>query len=158
LEIIMFRKALFGGLTLMLAAVLVWLIIKGRQEEARQAAAPKEIFKTAKSSATRVVAPNDLDAIDPSGSGRTPKAGTLGQVTIRNRGNSTYHNVMLKVSYLDGAGNVLDTKNRLVLDTIEPGQDFAVGEISAENAPKGTSRCSVSILYSELGPAPLKAG
>ena len=152
----MLRKALFGGLTVMLAGVLVWLIIKGRQEEARQAAAPTEIFKTARSSSTRVVAPNDLDALDSPGTGGAPKAGTLGQVTIRNRGNSTYHNVMLKLSYLNVTGKVLHTLNQLVPNTVEPGQSFEVGEISAENAPGGASRCSVSILYSELGPAPIK--
>ena len=62
----MLRRSLFWGLTLMLGAVLVWLIINGRREEARQAAGPTEVVKTANLSATRVAAPSDLEVVGSS--------------------------------------------------------------------------------------------
>ncbi len=149
----LFRKVLFGSLTLMLAAVLVWLIIKGRQQEAKLAAAPNEIVKTARSSSTRIVAPQDLDVTfqQEAAAGQTPRS--LGKVVIHNTGKETYHNVMLKLSFVGAGDRVLGSQNYLVKETIEPGQIFAAGEVSADNAPGGTSRCNVVILYSEFGPA-----
>jgi hypothetical protein len=154
----MLRKTIFGGLTVLLAAALVWLIINGRREEARIAAAPTEVVKTARSSSTRIVAPKDLVAVttpDPGEAGAS--AHSLGRVEIQNRGSHTYHNVMLRFTYLAGSGKLLDSQTQLVQGTIEPGQTFFAGRISTDNAPSGASSCNVSILYSELGPAPLKA-
>jgi hypothetical protein len=153
-EISMLRKALFGGLTVMLAAVLIWLIIKGRQQEARLAAAPGEIVKAARSTSTRVVAPNDLEAVisqEASGSGLAPRS--LGKVTLRNRGGQTYHSIMLMLSFVDAGGKILGTKNHLVQESVGPGQTCAAGEISTDNAPGGTTRCDVKVLYSEFGSA-----
>jgi hypothetical protein len=150
----MFRKTLFGGLTLMLVACLIWLIIRGRQQEARLAAVPGEIVKTARSTSTRVVAPGDLEAVlsqPPAGSSLAPRS--LGKVTLRNLGGQTYHNVMLTLSFVDAGGKALGAQNHLVRESIGPGQTFVAGEISADNAPSGTTRCDIRILYSELGSA-----
>ena len=152
----MFRKSIFWGLTLMLGTVLVWLIIQGRKEETRLAAAPSEIVKTAKSSFTRVIAPSDLDAEESrlEITTKTPAPGAVGQVVIHNRGKVAYHGVMLKVSCLGSGGKLLDTRTQLVPETIAAGQTLTVGGIVLDTGPRGTVRCSVSILYSDLGPAP----
>jgi hypothetical protein len=149
----MLRKALFGGLTVILAVVLVWLIIRGRQQEARLAAAQGEVFKTARSSSTRAVAPRDLEAvIAPEAAGSGTPLRSLGKVRIRNTGSRTYHNVMLMLAYVGTGDRILSTRNQLVPDAIGPGQTLTAGEISSDNAPGGTMRCNVSILYSEFGP------
>ena len=57
----MFRKSIFLGMMVLLGAVLVSLVLSGRKEEQRQAAAPTEIVKTAKATATRSMVPEDLD-------------------------------------------------------------------------------------------------
>ena len=151
----MLRKSLFWGLTLMLVAVLVWLIINGRKEEVRAAKAPSEIVKTAKSSFTRVVRPGDLEAV-AQGDEIKPRgadSGTQAQVVIRNRGNIAYHNVMLKLAYLGAGGKILSTRNRLVSETIEAGQTLTVGDIAADGVTPGTARCQITILYADLAPA-----
>jgi hypothetical protein len=151
----MLRRTLFGGLTIMLAAVLVWLIIQGRREEAKIAATPGEVYQTSQSSATRVIAPKDLEVVSLRSDGSSPSSGqSLGSVEIRNRGALAYHNVMLQFSYRGPREKLLEIQTQLAPGTIEPGRTFNAGRISVENAPAGSIRCDVSILYSELGPAP----
>ena len=152
----MLRKALFGGLTVMLAAVLIWLIVRGRQQETRLAAAPGEVVKTARSSSTRVIVPKDLEVSitrAPDGSGQTSRS--LGKVSILNTSSRTYHNVMLRLSFAGSDGKVLGSRNHLVTDSIGPEQTFVAGEISLDGAPGGTTRCEATILYSELRPPDL---
>ena len=149
----MFRKALFGGLTVMLAAVLIRLIIQGRRQETRLAAATGEIVKAARSSSTRVIAPKDLVVSlnqPPEGSGQPVRS--FGKVTIRNESNRTYRNVMLRLSFAGTDGKILGTRNHLVTDIIGPAQIFAAGEISPDGAPGGAARCEARILYSEFLP------
>lgn len=155
----MLRKSLFGGLTLMLCAVLVWLVINGRKEESRLAAGPAEIVQTAKTSSTRVMAPGDLEVTEsragiPTGSAQRI---AIGRIAISNRGKISYHDVMLRISCLGSGGSVLNTQNRLVEGTIQPGQTLTVDDIVVADPPRGAVRCTVSILYSDLGPAPKTA-
>jgi hypothetical protein len=146
----------------MLGAVLVWLILKARKEEAQTPGAPVEIVRTAKSSPTRVIGPKDLDAtesrveIPPTGRGQTKTAerSSHAHVVIRNHGTVAYRDVMLKLTCLGSNGKVIDTQTRLVPETIQPGQTLTVDDIAINDLPNGTVRCRISILYSDLGPAP----
>jgi hypothetical protein len=157
----MFRKSIFLGLMLMLGAVLVWLILKARKEEAQTARAPVEIVRTARLSPTRAIGPKDLDATEsrveiiPSGRGQTKTAGRSAHahVVIRNHGTVAYRDIMLKLTCLGGNGKVIDTRTRLVPETIQPGQTLTVNDMAIENLPNDTVRCRISILYSDLGPA-----
>lgn len=151
----MIRKSLFWGLTLMLVAVLVWLVLQSRKEETKRTSAPVEIVKTAKLSPTRVVAPKDLEVAGSPvklAGGRTKSADRTG-VAIHNRGDVAYHNIMLKITCLGGDGKVLHTQTRVVGETLQPSQTLAVGEIATEAVPPGTARCTVTVLYADLGPA-----
>lgn len=135
----------------MLGAVLVWLIISGRKEEAKQAAAgTTEALKDAKLSATRIVAPGDLEAVESDSAGTETNQAAL---VIRNRGSLPYHGVLLQVSCLGNKGEVLATKIRLVPDTIPPGQSVTVKGPVIEEAAPGTVRYGISIVYADLGPA-----
>jgi hypothetical protein len=157
----MFRKSIFLGLMLMLGTVLVWLILKARKE-AQTPGTPVEIVRTAKSSPTRVIGPQDLDVaesrmeIPPAGRGQTKTAerSSHAYVVIRNHGTVAYHDFMLKLTCLGSNGKVIDTQTRLVPGTIQPGQTLTVDDIAIDNLPEGTVRCHISILYSDLGPAP----
>ncbi len=152
----MLRRSLFWGLTLMLSAVLVWLIINGRKEEARLASAPSEVVQTAKLSPTRAIAPSDLEVAE-SNVVRTNREDTpelLGPVAIRNRGHVAYHGTMLRLQCLDSSGKVVDTRTRLAPDTIAPGQSITITDITLEKVPRSTIRYHISIAFSDLGPAP----
>ncbi len=154
----MMRKSLFWGLTLMLVAVLVWLVLQARKEDARRTSGPVEIVRTAKLSATRAVAPKDLEI---GGSpieiakGRSRGALSVSRdgVTIHNRGNVAYHNILLKLTCFGSGSTVLHTQNRTVEGTLKPGQSLPVGDIAADALPPGTTRCTVTVLLADLGPA-----
>jgi hypothetical protein len=148
----MLRRSLMLGLTLMLGVVLVWLIINGHKEEVRQKAAPTEIVKDAGLSATRVVAPTDLEVSEsrPPGAANTK---TPAGVEIRNRGKLAYRNIMLQVTCLGADGKVLDTRTRLVVETVAPGQSLTLSDLALESIPRGTARFGFSILYGDLDAA-----
>ncbi len=152
----MVRRSLFWGLTLLLVAVLVWLIINGRKEESRRASAPSEVVQTAKLSPTRAVAPSDLEVAEPDAArtNRGDLPDQLGPVAIHNRGSVAYHGTMLRLRCLDSSGKVLDTRTLLVPETIAPGQTITVGPIALEKVPHGTVRYHIGIAFSDVGTAP----
>ncbi len=154
----MMRKSLFWGLTVMLVAVLVWLVMQSRREEAQRRSGPVEIVKTARLSPTRVIAPKDLEvtgspiemaAERSKGVGRSQR----GAVMIRNRGEIAYHNIMLKLDCFGSSGKTLHMQTRVIVGTLQPGQSLQVGDIPTEGLPPGTVRCTVTILHADLGPA-----
>jgi len=157
----MFRKSIFWGLTMMLATLLIWLVVRARKQEAQVAKAPAEIVRSAKSSPTRVIAPKDLDAGESqvefasmvSGASKSSGRGALLHVVIRNRGAVPYHNVMLKLTWVGTSGKVLDTQNHLVPETIGPGQTLDAGDVALEGVPNGSVKCTIAILHSDLGQA-----
>lgn len=149
----MFRRSLFWGLTLMLVAVLVWLIINGRKAETRLAAAPAEVIQTARLSATRVIAPNDLEPAETNVA-RQAAAGQVGPITIRNRGNVAYHGTMLRLQCLDAGGKIVDARSRLVPETIAPGQSVTIDPWTLADVPRSVVRYRIVVAYSDLGPAP----
>ena len=144
----------------MLGAVLVVLILKARKEEAQAASVPVEKVMTARLSPTRVMAPKDLDAsassVEIPATARTKdrEISVHPHILIRNRGTEAYHNVMLKFICIGTGGKIVATQTMLVPDMISPGQTLTPNVGSPEGIPGGTVRCVITILYSDLGPAP----
>jgi len=160
----MFRKSVFLGMMVLLGAVLVSLVISGRKEEQRKATVPTEIVKTAKATATRSMAPEDLDvgeskvqltAASRNQSGAAePRA--LCQLVIRNRGRIAYHDLALKLQCLGSSGKQLGQLTQLVPETVQPGQVLTISDVMIDKLPAGTARCTLSVLYANLGPAPAR--
>ena len=160
----MFRKYIFLGLMIMLGTVLVMLVVQSRKQESLRAqpAIPAEIVQTARTTATRVMAPGDLE-VTVSGDDAAAAAGVrtdklppaaIGPWAIRNRGPITYHNTMLQITYLGNGGKILETHTRLFPETIAPGQTRTLTDLAPESVPARTIRCNISILYAEIGEAP----
>ncbi|MBP1596294.1 MAG: hypothetical protein H6Q05_1671 [Acidobacteria bacterium] len=160
----MFRKYIFLGLMIMLGAVLVMLVVQGRKQEAlrAQTPAPAEIIRTARATATRVMAPRDLQITESggdaaggagAGTGNTPSA-VIARQSIRNSGRVAYHNIMLKITCLGKGGKVLEIRTRLLPETIPSGLSRSLADLANEPFPDGTIRCTPSILYAEIGAAP----
>ncbi len=152
----MVRRSLFWGLTLMLGAVFIWLIINGRKEEMRQTAAHAEVVQTAQLSATRVVGTGDLEIVDSDVKGvrKDEDKETLGPIMIRNRGNLPYHNALLRLQCLDASGKIVDTRTWNFAGTFPPGQSVTIPEITLDKVPRASVRMRISIAYSDLGAAP----
>jgi hypothetical protein len=137
----MFRRSLFIGLTVMLAAVLVALVIKGRQAEKRAAAAAAasrvvEVVKQYKPTPTRVIAPQDLQVV----------AQPSQPMAIRNNGKSAYNNAEVEIVFVKG-GTEVSTERRKLEKTIAPGE---VVPIEVGEMPDGAKLSRIRIRSAEI--------
>ena len=149
----MFRRALFWGLTMVLGAVLAMLIIKSRHREARSSGPVAEIVRVAKPTATRVMAPKDLEIVRSSLQ-LTRRDGepsmTRQEVVVRNQGSISYAAAGLRLTYYGSSDRPLTAKTYQFNQAIPPGQVVSTGEISVEGAPTGAKKCVVTVLYADL--------
>jgi len=160
----MFRKTLFWGLTLMLVAVIVSLVIRSRREEKKQPPALVEVVQQSKPTATRVLSPQDLVIVeakmDLAGADGKPLAKDQSiaaahhQVVVHNDGPVGYSNVQLKFTYLGRGDKVLEFKTCVVAKPIAPGQTVSLGDISIDGVPAAATHCTTRILYADLEPSP----
>jgi len=165
----MFRKSLFLGLTMMLAAVLVYLVIEGRRREKQQSTVrPVEVVRESTPSRTRVIGPGDLEIVESKTELATSGA-QIGQpvsksspaaitathrITIRSNARIAYRNLALKFSYLGRGEKVLETRTVPVAEFIQPGQARALAEIKEESLPAGTLKCLATIAYADIESLP----
>ncbi len=160
----MFRRSLFLGLTLMLAAVLVFLVIQGRRQEKLRQSTPRtvEVLRQSTPSLTRVIAPDDLDIVESKmelGASGTAKNQTqsggvtaIHRVVIRNNGRTAYHSLALQISYLGRGNKMIESRTVPAAELLQPGQARSIVDLKVENVPAGTLKCEVKIAYAELEP------
>jgi hypothetical protein len=158
----MIRKSVFWGLTLVLVAVLVWLIVQSRRLEKQSTPTVTEVVKTAQSSPIRLVAPQDLKVvrsevrfIKPATENAPiadPQPAAELEVSIENRGPDPYINVQLRFTFLGGANNALGSQNHLVDKPLPPGQTTTVGIIKVDDVPKNAVKCGVTIVSADFEP------
>jgi hypothetical protein len=145
------RKSLFWGLTLILVAVLVTLIIRSRRMEKEQAQ-PEEVVRQAFMVPTRVFAPADLE-IASSTMQLKPDHTALHRIKIKNHGDVPYSGLLLRFTYQDHSGNSLLSKSyALGKAAIRPAQVFQVPEIVIMEVPPATKQFQVSIQYADMQP------
>jgi hypothetical protein len=162
----MFRRSLFLGLTLMLAAVLVYLVIQGkRQEKVKQSTPhPVEIVRESTPSLTRVLSPEGLAIVESkmelvAGNPQADPAEPAGitathRFLLRNSGRAAYHSVGLKLTYFGRGNKVLETRIVPAVEPMQPGQERSISELKVEHVPSGSVRCEAKIAYADLEPAP----
>ncbi len=154
----MLRKSLFWGLTLMLVAVLAWLVIRSRREEKLQAAKMVEIVKESKPSTTRVLSPQDLAVVEAGMTLASPEGGAEAktkatahhQVAIRNTGSTEYVSVTLRFNYLGRGDRLLGSKTCIVDKPLPAGQTVSLGDISVEEAPAAAVDCKIQIIAADF--------
>jgi hypothetical protein len=155
----MMRNALFWGLTLVLAVVLVSLVIKSRHQANQPAPGVVEVVKESKPTPTRVIEPRDLKIVDSKMELAAAKGGTTKEddtaiahhrIKVRNDGSAAYASVLLKITYLGRNGRALDSKISSASDPIPPGETVSLGEITVEGVPAEATHCSIEILSADL--------
>ena len=152
----MMRKWLFIGLTVVLAAALVALVVQGRRLEKKAAQSPRSVEQVRESapSATRVLAPSDLEIVE---SGFTLRPGAGGKecvhrLVVRNRGNVGYASIMARFTYLAPGGKALGRRTARVNQPVPPGQATSLGEIVLEGIPDRAVACRAEIASADLEP------
>jgi len=153
----MLRKYLFLGLTLVLVVALVNLIIRGRRLEKQQASRRVEVVEQSKPTATRVLAPQDLEItqskmwFEEAAGGRNQSQTARHEIEIRNNGHVAYSRIQLSFEYLDRRGNVSSTKTHPITRTILPGAELKVSDIRIEGLPGSAASSRVAIVYADIG-------
>jgi len=162
----MIRRVLFLGLTAALMGVIALLVVQSRRREPSTPSRPVEIVRVAPSTPTRVVAPHDLEVLEPAlalgpaaprpdtGGGSEPgrPAGQDARhtVSLRNRGRLAYRDVVLEVTYLDARGKPAGVRRHRVAGPIPPGERIAV-EPWVESSIAGSAvRARVRALFADL--------
>lgn len=129
----MFRKSLFLGLTLMLGVVLISLIVQGRRQEKKQAAMRvAEVIKQYKPTATRIIAPRDLEIVSAEVISNSVKPPPGCFAVIRNHGHIAYSNAQLELAAVGKDGHVFATGAFVVEKVIPPGAEVHVENAVAE--------------------------
>ena len=154
----MFRKWLFGGLTLVLVAVLIGLIIQGNRLGKQKAGQPVEIIQKSVPSATRVFAPTDIQIVQSNmrieeGTDKSSPSHTVRhEVELRNSGTVAYEKIQLSFDYLDGKGKVLANRTHSVTRTILP--DSTAGlVVRMDDVPAASADFKVTVLYADIASA-----
>jgi hypothetical protein len=148
----MIRKSLFWGLTLVLVVALVSLIIRGRRMEKEQAAQPTEAVQQAPLLPTRVLAPQDLEIVR-STMQLKPDHTALHEIEIQNHGSVPYSGILLRFSYQNRFGKLLETKTYALKAAILPGLSFRMRDIVIKEMPASAEKFQVSIQYADM-PSP----
>ena len=156
----MLRKSLFWGLTVVLVAALVSLIVQGRRLEKQQAGGKvMEVIQESRPSPTRILAPRDLEIVqqkmllEKASDGKSQHQTARHEMEILNKGTVAYGRVQLNFEYLDRSGKLLATGNHVVEEAILPGTALRLADIIVEGLPVAIADCRTAIVYAELGPA-----
>jgi hypothetical protein len=159
----MIRKSLFWGLTLILVLALAYLMIRGRRTENQEVGRPAEVVREYKPSATRVLAPQDLEfllqkmalekEINPSDSSEESRTARH-RIKVRNNGKVPYKKIQFCFDYLDRNGKVLETRTHPVAQTILPGTVLDLTDIRIHLLPMDTADYRAAIDYADIGRAP----
>lgn len=158
----MIRKSLFIGLTLVLIAALLALIVQGRKLEKEQPLRQVEVVQQSKPSATRVLGPQDIEIVrskmqweDDSAQTKAPRT-ALHEVEIRNNGSAAYAGIQLRFTYLSGGGKTVETRVHNIVMDIPPGAVLRLDDIKFNNLPPSAKDFRVVIDYADLGTADLQ--
>jgi len=151
------RKWLFLGLTLVLVGVLVSLIIQGHRIEKQKAGQPVEIIQESIPTATRVLAPKDLQLLQSNMrfEERPDKSSQFKiarhEIEVRNSGTVAYGKIELSFDYIDRRGKVLASRTHSVSRAVLPDSTLKLSDISIDDVPISAEDFRVAVLYADIG-------
>jgi len=156
----MIRRQIFFGLTFVLLAVILFLLLRGRNaEKERRAAQVVKMEKIASepSSPVRAILPRDLEIIMAEVSWtRHPDekdaSAANHDITIRNTGGDAYSSLRLRMEYIDDKGSPVEIRTYEVTEILPPGGTLRVSDITVDELPDAASDFRAVILYADLEP------
>jgi hypothetical protein len=154
----MIRKSLFLGLTLVLIAALIALIVRGYKTEKEQASQPSEKVEEAKSTATRVISPRDLEILNPkttvekNADPKEPSCISHHEIEIRNSGKVSYKDIQLRFAYLDRKGKESAAKIHSTSQIIAPGATLKLNHIAIDGLPISIVDSKAAIISADIAP------
>ena len=153
----MYRRQIFYAITLILLAIIIFLLLRGRSAEKERAAQNTRLEQIASipPSPVRAILPRDLEIVSAEVSwSRNPDeknaVAAHHDITIRNNGGGSYDKVWLRLEYVDGEGKSVDIRTHEVNGSLLPGRTTRVPEIMLDGLPDGAADFRVSILSADL--------
>ena len=153
----MFRRQLFYGITIILLAVILFLLLRGRSAEKERITqnVKLEQFASEQSSHVRAILPRDLEIVDAGVSWtRNPDekdaSAARHDITIRNNGKGAYVGLWLRMNYFDQAGRLVENRTHEVNEVLPSGRTLRMDDITIDNLPDAASDFRVTILSADL--------
>jgi hypothetical protein len=138
------------GLTLVLVAALIGLILRGRRMELEQAAQRFEVVQPSKPTNTRVLNPQDLEIVNPAVEQKSG-SGAPGEIEIRNNGSVAYSQILLRIIHLDRKGKEVGSKTYSVGQTLMPQASIKVTNLPAEAGTASTGKLEITVVSADVG-------
>ena len=153
----MYRRQLFYGITLILLAIIIFLLLRGRSAEKERAAQNTKLEQIASipPSPVRAILPRDLEIVSAEVSWlRNPdeKNAVAAQhdITMRNTGGGSYVNLWLRLEYIDGENKPVDIRTHEISGALPPGGTLRAPDIIIDGLPDAAADFRVSILSADI--------
>jgi len=154
----MFRRGIFYGITLILLVIVIFLLMRGRNDEKeRRAAHNSEMVKIASalSSPVRAILPRDLEIVTAEtewtrNSEEKDATTARHNITIRNTGGGAYIGICLRMEYIDEKGLPVEIRTHEVKETVSPGETLRMSDIIINDIPDTAFDFHVTILSADL--------
>jgi hypothetical protein len=152
----MIRKSFFWGLTIVLMVALISLIARSRRLEKQQTGKSEEVIQESKPTPTRVLAPQDLEIVQPllrlekESDSKNQSQTAWHEMEIHNKGKVSYNNILLAMNYVDRSGKLLATKTHYIEKSIRPRAAIKLDNIRIMGIPVHTASCRVEITCADI--------
>jgi len=153
----MIRRQIFYGITLILLAVILFLLLRGRSAEKEREAQNLKLEEIASepSSPVRAILPGDLEIVEAKVSlTRNPDekdaATARHDITIRNTGEGSYVGLWLRMEYVDEKGKPVEIRTHEINEALPSGGTLRVSDIAIDGLPDGAADFNAAILSADL--------
>ena len=153
----MIRRQILFGITLILLAVILFLLLRGRSAEIERVVQNLKLEEIASEplSPVRAILPADLEIVGMNVSlTRNPDekdASTARHdITIRNTGEGSYLSFWLRMEYIDEKGKPVEIRTHEINEAIPPGGTLRVPDIVIDGLPDSAADSRAVILSADL--------
>ena len=152
----MLRRQIFFGITLILLAVILFLLLRGRSAEKERVAQNLKLEEIASEpSPVRAIPPRDLEIAEAKTSltrnpGEKDAATAHHDITIRNTGGGSYVGLRLRLEYIDGKDKPVEIRTHEISEALSPGGTLRLPDIVIDGLPDSAANFRAAILSADL--------
>ena len=153
----MFRRQLFYGITFILLAVILFLMLRGRSADKDREAQNIKLEEIASDppAPVRAILPRDLEIVEAKVSlTRNPEkkddSTAHHDITIRNTGGGSYVGLWLRMEYIDEKGKPVEIRTHEINEALPSEGILRVSDITIDAMPDAAADFRATILSADL--------
>ena len=154
----MMRRQILFGITFILLAVILFLLLRGRSAEKERAAQnikKMEEIMSAPSGPVRAILPSNLEIVQAGVSWtRNPDeedaTAARHDLSIRNNGEVSYISLWLRLEYIDEEDRPLEIRTHEVQEKLPPGETLRLSDLVIDGLPDAASDFRANILSADM--------